>query len=109
MREAPNTINIMTALDNNAFIQNSYCFLDEFYINFYIYYVDHSKRDAAFTKESTEKEVMLQLLHLIDRDLKDKGWDTQHDDSPKEYNPADDPYYQNEDLYIPNEINCGNQ
>jgi len=29
------------------------------------------------------------------------------DNLDTEYNPADDPYYKNEDLYIPNEINCG--
>ena len=32
---------------------------------------------------------------------------SQIDNEEPEYNPADDPYYQNEDLYIPNEINCG--
>jgi hypothetical protein len=32
---------------------------------------------------------------------------SQIDNQEPEYNPADDPYYQNEDLYIPNEINCG--
>jgi hypothetical protein len=100
----------MEELDNNVFIQKWFCHIDksiDLYKEYYIYYVDGGKRRVVFTKESTDEEIKPQLLHFVNRDLEEKGW-VKNEPEVKEYehNP-DDPYYQNEDLYIPNEINCG--
>jgi hypothetical protein len=97
----------MEDLDNNVFIKR-YNVKETigFCIEYVIYYIDYSMRKATFTKESTEEQIKLQLLYFVNRDLKEKGW-VKNEPEVKEYehNP-DDPYYQNEDLYIPNEINC---
>ena len=100
----------MEELDNNVFIKKWYSHIDKFvdlYKEYLIYYIDGSKRKVAFTKESTEEEIKPQLLHLIDRDLKEKGWIKEEKIEEPKHNPAEDPYYQQEWLYIPNDINCG--
>ena len=96
----------MKELDNNVFIKKWFCHIDKFtdlYKEYLIYYIDGSKRKIVFTKESTEEEIKPQLLHIVNRDLKQKGWvkEEKKTEEPKEkYNPADDLYYKQEWLYV---------
>jgi hypothetical protein len=98
----------MEELDNNVFIKKWFCHINKTIEvkEYYIYYIDNSARRFVFTKGVTDEEIKQQILHLIKRELEEKGW-VKNEPEVKEYehNP-DDPYYQNEDLYIPNEINC---
>jgi hypothetical protein len=100
----------MGELDNNVFINKWHCTVDDYYLHktYDIYYIDGSHRRAVFTSFSTEEEIAPQLLYLIDKDLKEKGW-VKNEPEVKEskYNPANDPYYEQESLYVDNEINCG--
>ena len=66
----------MQELDNNVFINKWHCTVDDYYLHktYYIYYIDGSHRRAVFTSFSTEEEIAPQLLHLIDKDLREKGW-----------------------------------
>ena len=137
----------MIELDSNVFIEKWFLHIDK-YVNSYkeyiIYYIDGSKRQAVFSKESTEEQIKPQLLSIINKDLKEKGWIkenrlTQHqmlqqqieleknciekestcnftiesmtssdiigltlpiDNEESNYNPADDPYYKQEWLYV---------
>ena len=66
---------LMTELDDNVFINNWHCSVDEFCMNFHIYYIDSRCRRMTFDKESTEEEVRPHLLYLIDKDLKEGGWE----------------------------------
>ena len=113
MKELPNMRNLMTELDNNVFIKDWYCFVENSFIKYRIYYIDHSKHVVTFTVESTEEEIRPQVLHFVERKLKEEGWVkenrlTQHQmfqkqielEKKSDYNPADDPYYKNEDLYV---------
>ena len=97
----------MKELDKNVFIKKWFLHIDK-YVNSYkeylIYYIDGSKRQAVFAKESTEEEIKPQLLYLIDKDLKGKGWVAEErileQQKKDRYNPADDPYYKQEWLYV---------
>ena len=114
----------MKELDKNVFIKKWFLHIDK-YVNSYkeylIYYIDGSKRQAVFAKESTEEKIKPQLLHLIDKDLKEKGWieeelepktisqlEKEHIDwvekEYNKYNPAEDPYYKQEWLYVDEKI-----
>ena len=103
---------LMTELDDNVFINTWHCSVDEFCMNFHIYYIDSRCRRMTFDKESTEEEVRPHLLYLIDKDLKEGGWErlTQHqmlqqqEELEKKYNPAEDPYYEQDSLYVDKEI-----
>ena len=143
MKGLSNMWNLMTELDDNVFINNWHCSVDEFSMSFHIYYIDSRCLRMTFDKESTEEEIKSRLLHFVNRDLKEKGWvkesnihltmesmtsneiinleieglepktihqlEKEHIDWVKkqsEYNPTNDPYYEQELLYVPNEINC---
>ena len=93
----------MTELDNNVFIKDWYCFVENSFKKYHIYYIDGSKHVITFTVESTEDMIRPQVLHFVERKLKESGW-VKEEEPKDEYNPADDPYYENEDLYIPNNI-----
>ena len=115
----------MIELDNNVFIKKWFCHIDksiDLYKEYYIYYIDGSKRKVVFTKESTEEEIKPQLLSIINKDLKEKGWIkeenrlTQHQmlqrqieleklETGEKYDPAKDSYYKQEWLYVDKEIN----
>ena len=100
----------MEELDNNVFIKKWFCHINKTIEvkEYYIYYIDNSNRRFVFTREATDEEIKQQILHLIKRELEEKGWVKEKSEVKQfKYNPADDPYYQNEDLYVPNEINCG--
>ena len=66
-------------------------------------------RDSLREKGWVKDELRDRLTNYIYDDNKIQPVLRHSVDSEPKYNPADDPYYQNEDLYIPNEINCGNQ
>jgi hypothetical protein len=102
----------MKELDDNVFIK-SWHFKEESFVeghlmHFLIIYIDDTRFHMNVLKEASLEYAKKNLLDRIDRDLREKGW-VKNEPEVKEskYNPADDPYYQNEDLYIPNEINCG--
>ena len=106
MKELPNMRNLMTELDNNVFIKNWHVRETAgFCIEYIVFYVDYSKRAATFTKESTKEQIKSQLLYLINRDLKEKGWVKEELEIKDKYNPAVDPYYKQEWLYVNKEIN----
>jgi len=112
----------MEELDKNVFIKSwnvketiGFC------IEYVVCYIDYSSRVTTFTKESTKEQIKSQLLYLIDKDLKEKGWVkedrlTQHQmfqrqieleksETGEKYDPAKDPYYKQEWLYVNKEIN----
>jgi hypothetical protein len=122
----------MQELDNNVFIK-SWSFKEDSFVeghlmHFYIIYIDDTRYYMNIHKEASIDDAKKILLDRIDRDLIEKGWVkpkkihltiesmtsneiinsfSEIDNQEPKYNPANDPYYQNEDLYIPNEINCG--
>lgn len=104
MEGLPNMRDLMTELDNNVFIKKWHCLVDELYIRFYIYYIDHSKNVITFVKESTEEEVRPQVLHFVERRLKEEGWVKDELEIEDKYNPAEDPYYKQQWLYVNAEI-----
>ena len=113
----------MNELTDNVFIKEWYCTVDELYMHFYIYYIDHSKHVITFVKGSSEKEVILEVLHIVEKKLEENGWikkeqicnftiesmtsnkiislDPKMNNEESKYNPSEDPYYKNEDLYVP--------
>ena len=115
---------------DNPFVLDVHSYIGKFNSRYKIIYIDKSSREITLSNEMIEidcESVTREILSLVDRDCKKKGWvkedlvdeltnyiyDTSEIESvlrhsvnsePK-YNPAEDPYYHNEDLYIPNEIN----
>jgi hypothetical protein len=122
----------MEELDDNVFIKRWHFrkmpFDEKYSIYCLIIYIDETSFQMHIPIEASLEDSQKSLLDRIDRDLIEKGWVkpkkihltiesmtsneiinsfSEIDNQEPEYNPANDPYYQNEDLYIPNEINCG--
>tara|TARA_R110002012_G_scaffold78912_2_gene200947 strand:+ start:1269 stop:1574 length:306 start_codon:yes stop_codon:yes gene_type:complete len=100
----------MEELDKNVFIKKWFCYDDKMlnlFITYDIYYIDGGKRRVVFTTSSTDEEIKPQLLHFVNEDLKEKGWVKTESAAEPKYDSAKDPYYDNENLYIPNDINSG--
>ena len=107
----------MKELNENVFIDRwNLIITSSLCVKYLIRYIDGSMRQASFDKEFTEEEKKSQLLYLIDKDLKEKGWVkedrlTQHQmfqrqieleksETGEKYDPAKDPYYKQEWLYV---------
>jgi hypothetical protein len=102
----------MEELDDNVFIKRWHFrkmpFDEKYSIYCLIIYIDETSFQMHIPIEASLEDSQKSLLDRIDRDLREKGWvKNEPEVKQSKYNPANDPYYQNEDLYIPNEINCG--
>jgi hypothetical protein len=92
----------MQELDNNVFIK-SWSFKEDSFVeghlmHFYIIYIDDTRYYMNIPKEASIDDAKKILLDRIDRDLIEKGWVK---NEPKaKYNHSDDPYYQDENLYV---------
>ena len=91
----------MTELDNNVFIKEWHCLIDNSFKKYYIYYIDGSKHVITFTVESTKGLIKRNVLHFVEKKLKEKGWIKEE----PEYDPSKDPYYKQEWLYVNAKIN----